>query len=88
MIPVESNGGYLDTFSGLLGDYFTYKTEEAKAEASGAAQAQHASTVETTANVNQTPNNTGSIGSAGFNLSTNQMMIGGALLLGAILVFK
>lgn len=81
------SSGYLDTFTGLLGTYFTYKTAEAKAEASGAAQAQHSNTVETTANVNQVPNQT--ILEAGQGITTNQMLIGGgAALLIVLLVLK
>lgn len=78
----------MDDFTALLGQYFNYRVEEKKAEATGLAQAQHANTVQTTANVNQVPNQTQAPTTQGFTLTSNHLLLGSAALLVAVLVMK
>ena len=81
----------MDDFSNLLGQYFNFRVEEAKAEATGRAQQEHSGTVETTANVNQAPTPpvaTVSPVQQGFKLEQNHLLIGSAVILVVALVMN
>ena len=80
----------MDDFSNLLGQYFNFRVEEAKAEATGRAQQEHSGTVETTANVNQAPTPPAPVVPVqqGFKLEQNHLLIGSAVILVVALVMN
>lgn len=81
-------GGAVDSFSQLLGQYAQYRLAEKQAELTGASQAALNNSVEKPYQTGAVPNQQTTATETGFQFDQQTMLIGGAVLLGAILLLK